>query len=113
MSLPSSFGLAISVFGARQMKDIINECSPRCCEAAYLLYWRICCACGWRDVRDRSAALSILLNGWAVSFRLKISGRLYAGFAALVVIGLIMAVVAVWNLWTTQSQMTKLSAISD
>jgi hypothetical protein len=48
-----------------------------------------------------------------VNFRLKISGRLYAGFTALVVVGLVMAVVAVWNLWTMHGEVARLSAISD
>ena len=39
------------------------------------------------------------------SIRLRIRGRLYAGFTALVVVGLVMAVVAVWNLWAVQGQM--------
>jgi methyl-accepting chemotaxis protein len=47
------------------------------------------------------------------SIRLRIRGRLYAGFTALVVVVLIMAVVAVWNLWAVQGQMARLSAISD
>ncbi|WP_284276119.1 HAMP domain-containing methyl-accepting chemotaxis protein [Bradyrhizobium iriomotense] len=47
------------------------------------------------------------------SFRLKIRGRLYAGFTALVVVGLIMAVIAVWNLWSVQEQMARLSSLSD
>ncbi|MGV7215438.1 HAMP domain-containing methyl-accepting chemotaxis protein [Bradyrhizobium sp. UFLA05-112] len=45
--------------------------------------------------------------------RLKIRGRLYAGFAALVAVGLIMAAVAVWNLWAVQDQVSKASALSD
>ncbi|HEV2160291.1 HAMP domain-containing methyl-accepting chemotaxis protein [Bradyrhizobium sp.] len=47
------------------------------------------------------------------SLRLKIRGRLYAGFSLLVAMGLIMAVVAVWNLWAVQAQMTRLSTLSD
>ncbi|MGY8665500.1 methyl-accepting chemotaxis protein [Bradyrhizobium sp. UFLA05-109] len=47
------------------------------------------------------------------SVRLKIRGRLYAGFAALVAVGLIMAAVAVWNLWAVQDQVAKASALSD
>ena len=47
------------------------------------------------------------------SIRLRIRGRLYAGFTALVVVGLVMAVVAVWNLWAVQGQMARLSAFSD
>jgi methyl-accepting chemotaxis protein len=46
-------------------------------------------------------------------FRLKISGRLYAGFAALVAIGVIMAAVAVRNLWSVHDQVEKISALSD
>jgi len=45
--------------------------------------------------------------------RLRIRGRLYAGFAALAVVGLIMALVAVWNLWTIQDQVARMSAFSD
>ena len=47
------------------------------------------------------------------NFRLRIRGRLYAGFMALVVVGLVMAVVAVWNLRSVQDQVAKLSALSD
>jgi len=47
------------------------------------------------------------------SFRLRIRGRLYAGFMALVVVGLVMAVVAVWNLRAVQSQVARASALSD
>jgi hypothetical protein len=47
------------------------------------------------------------------SLRLRIRGRLYAGFSVLVVVGLIMAAVAVWNLWAVQGQMARLSALSD
>lgn len=47
------------------------------------------------------------------SFRLRIRGRLYAGFMALVVVGLVMAVVAVWNLRSVQEQVAKASAFSD
>ncbi|WP_456620477.1 HAMP domain-containing methyl-accepting chemotaxis protein [Bradyrhizobium sp. P5_C12] len=46
-------------------------------------------------------------------FRLRIRGRLYAGFMALVAVGLVMAVVAVWNLRAVQEQVAKLSAFSD
>ena len=46
-------------------------------------------------------------------FRLRIRGRLYAGFMALVAVGLVMAVVAVWNLRAVQDQVAKLSAFSD
>ncbi|MGY8634711.1 methyl-accepting chemotaxis protein [Bradyrhizobium sp. 14AA] len=46
-------------------------------------------------------------------FRLRIRGRLYAGFMALVVVGLVMAVVAVWNLQAVQDQVAKQSALSD
>ncbi|WP_063692010.1 methyl-accepting chemotaxis protein [Bradyrhizobium stylosanthis] len=46
-------------------------------------------------------------------FRLRIRGRLYAGFMALVVVGLVMAVVAVWNLRAVQDQVAKQSALSD
>jgi len=45
--------------------------------------------------------------------RLRIRGRLYAGFAALAAVGLIMALVAVWNLWTIQDQVARMSAFSD
>ncbi|MDA9408409.1 methyl-accepting chemotaxis protein [Bradyrhizobium sp. CCBAU 45384] len=45
--------------------------------------------------------------------RLRIRGRLYAGFTALAAVGLIMTVVAVWNLWTVQDQVAKMSAFSD
>ena len=47
------------------------------------------------------------------SFRLRIRGRLYAGFMALVAVGLVMAVVAVWNLRAVQDQVAKASAFSD
>lgn len=47
------------------------------------------------------------------SFRLRIRGRLYAGFMALVVVGLVTAVVAVWNLRAVQDQVVKASAFSD
>ncbi|QOZ67089.1 methyl-accepting chemotaxis protein [Bradyrhizobium arachidis] len=46
-------------------------------------------------------------------FRLRIRGRLYAGFMALVAVGLVMAVVAVWNLRSVQEQVAKASAFSD
>ncbi|MGX1324929.1 methyl-accepting chemotaxis protein [Bradyrhizobium sp. USDA 377] len=46
-------------------------------------------------------------------FRLRIRGRLYAGFMALVAVGLVMAVVAVWNLRAVQDQVAKQSALSD
>ncbi|MBW7964381.1 methyl-accepting chemotaxis protein [Bradyrhizobium sp. BR 10261] len=45
--------------------------------------------------------------------RLRIRGRLYAGFTALAAVGLIMTVVAVWNLRTVQDQVAKMSAFSD
>ncbi|MGJ4944944.1 HAMP domain-containing methyl-accepting chemotaxis protein [Bradyrhizobium sp. HKCCYLS1011] len=48
-----------------------------------------------------------------VGFRLKIRGRLYAGFAALVAVGVIMAAVAVWNLWAVRDQVANLSTLSD
>ncbi|MBW7971716.1 methyl-accepting chemotaxis protein [Bradyrhizobium sp. BR 10289] len=47
------------------------------------------------------------------SLRLRIRGRLYAGFSLLVAVGLIMAAVAVWNLWSVQAQMMRLSTLSD
>src|SRR3954452_25556620 len=47
------------------------------------------------------------------SFRLRIRERLYAGFMALVVVGLVMAVVAIWNLRSVQDQVAKLSTLSD
>jgi methyl-accepting chemotaxis protein len=47
------------------------------------------------------------------SLRFRIRGRLYAGFSVLVVVGLIMAAVAVWNLWAVQAQMARLSTLSD
>ncbi|EHR01625.1 HAMP domain-containing methyl-accepting chemotaxis protein [Bradyrhizobium sp. WSM471] len=47
------------------------------------------------------------------SFRLRIRGRLYAGFMALVAVGLVMAVVAIWNLRSVQDQVAKLSKLSD
>src|SRR3954463_14593200 len=47
------------------------------------------------------------------SFRLRIRGRLYAGFMALVAVGLVMAVVAIWNLRSVQDQVEKLSKLSD
>ncbi|MCK1423277.1 HAMP domain-containing protein [Bradyrhizobium sp. 180] len=46
-------------------------------------------------------------------FRLRIRGRLYAGFMALVAVGLVMAVVAVWNLRAVQDQVARQSALSD
>src|SRR3569832_2285889 len=46
-------------------------------------------------------------------FRLRIRGRLYAGFMALVAVGLVMAVVAVWNLWAVQDQVARQSALPD
>ena len=45
--------------------------------------------------------------------RLRIRGRLYAGFTILAVMGLIMALVAVWNLWSVQDQVARMSAFSD
>jgi len=47
------------------------------------------------------------------SFRLKIRGRLYAGFAALVAVGVIMSAVAVWNLWTVRDQVEKITTLAD
>ena len=47
------------------------------------------------------------------SFGLRIRGRLYAGFMALVAVGLAMAVVAIWNLRSVQEQVAKASAFSD
>ncbi|RXT53389.1 HAMP domain-containing methyl-accepting chemotaxis protein [Bradyrhizobium betae] len=47
------------------------------------------------------------------SLRLKIRGRLYAGFSVLVAVGLIMAGVAIWNLGAVQGQMTRLSSLAD
>ncbi|MBR0749226.1 HAMP domain-containing protein [Bradyrhizobium japonicum] len=47
------------------------------------------------------------------NFRLRIRGRLYAGFMALVAVGLVMAVVAIWNLRSVQDQVAKASAFSD
>ncbi|MGJ4972310.1 MULTISPECIES: methyl-accepting chemotaxis protein [unclassified Bradyrhizobium] len=44
---------------------------------------------------------------------LKIRGRLYAGFAALIVAGAVMAAVAVWNLWAVRDQVASMSALSD
>lgn len=46
-------------------------------------------------------------------FRLRIRGRLYAGFMALVAVGLVMTVVAVWNLRAVQDQVARQSALSD
>ncbi|UPK33755.1 HAMP domain-containing protein [Bradyrhizobium sp. 186] len=46
-------------------------------------------------------------------FRLRIRGRLYAGFTALVVVGFAMAMTAVWNLWAVQDQVARQSALSD
>jgi len=46
-------------------------------------------------------------------FRLRIRGRLYAGFMALVAVGLVMAVVAIWNLRSVQDQVARQSALSD
>ena len=57
-----------------------------------------------------------LASGWTLEmpkFRLRIRGRLYAGFMALVVVGLVMAVVAIWNLRVVQDQVAKASAFSD
>ena len=57
-----------------------------------------------------------LASGWTLEmpkFRLRIRGRLYAGFMALVAVGLVMAVVAVWNLRAVQDQVAKASAFSD
>ncbi|WP_257165323.1 methyl-accepting chemotaxis protein [Bradyrhizobium sp. SRS-191] len=48
-----------------------------------------------------------------MSFGLKIRGRLYAGFAALVAVGMIMAAVAVWNLRAVSDQVASMSALSD
>ncbi|MEK9281827.1 methyl-accepting chemotaxis protein [Bradyrhizobium sp. ISRA442] len=48
-----------------------------------------------------------------LNFRLGIRGRLYAGFAALAVVGLTMALVAVWNLRAVQDQVARQSALSD
>ncbi|BAM90860.1 putative methyl-accepting chemotaxis protein [Bradyrhizobium oligotrophicum S58] len=45
--------------------------------------------------------------------KLKIRGRLYAGFAALVAVSVIMAAVAVWNLWAIRDQVASMSALSD
>ncbi|WP_092227742.1 methyl-accepting chemotaxis protein [Bradyrhizobium sp. Gha] len=45
--------------------------------------------------------------------RLRIRGRLYAGFTALAVVGLVMALVAIWNLWAVQDQVARMSAFSD
>ncbi|MBW7971715.1 HAMP domain-containing methyl-accepting chemotaxis protein [Bradyrhizobium sp. BR 10289] len=47
------------------------------------------------------------------NFRLRIRGRLYAGFTALVVVGLVMAVTAVWNLREVQDQVGKQSTLAD
>jgi methyl-accepting chemotaxis protein len=47
------------------------------------------------------------------SLRLRIKGRLYVGFMALVAVGLVMAGVAVLNLRSVQDQVGKLSALSD
>ncbi|TYO63433.1 HAMP domain-containing protein [Bradyrhizobium hipponense] len=47
------------------------------------------------------------------NFRLRIRGRLYAGFTALVAVGLAMAVTAVWNLRAVQDQVARQSALSD
>ncbi|MBR0822856.1 methyl-accepting chemotaxis protein [Bradyrhizobium liaoningense] len=47
------------------------------------------------------------------NFRLRIRGRLYAGFMALVAVGLVMAVVAIWNLRSVQDQVSRQSALSD
>ncbi|EJN13936.1 methyl-accepting chemotaxis protein, partial [Bradyrhizobium sp. YR681] len=47
------------------------------------------------------------------SLRLNIRGRLYAGFSILVVVGLIMAGVAIWNLGAVQGQMARLSSLAD
>src|SRR5436305_15209752 len=47
------------------------------------------------------------------SFRLRIRGRLYAAFLALVAVGLVMAVVAIWNLRSVQDQVGRQSALSD
>lgn len=47
------------------------------------------------------------------SFRLRIRGRLYAGFMALVAVGLVMAVVAIWNLRSVQDQVAQQSTLSD
>jgi methyl-accepting chemotaxis protein len=45
--------------------------------------------------------------------RLRIRGRLYAGFTALAVVGLVMALVAVWNLSVVQDQVARMSTFSD
>ncbi len=47
------------------------------------------------------------------SLRLRIKGRLYVGFMALVAVGLVMAGVAVLNLRSVQDQVGRLSALSD
>lgn len=57
--------------------------------------------------------LEFLGGGIMPGIRLRIRGRLYAGFTALAVVGLIMALVAVWNLWAVQDQVARMSAFSD
>src|SRR3954465_5163986 len=47
------------------------------------------------------------------SFRLRIRGRLYAGFMALVGVCCGVGVVASWNLRSVQDQVAKLSTLSD
>jgi methyl-accepting chemotaxis protein len=53
------------------------------------------------------------LGAALAGIRLRIRGRLYAGFTALAAVGLVMALVAVWNLWSVQDQVARMSAFSD
>ncbi len=45
--------------------------------------------------------------------RLRITGRLYTGFAALVLLGLALALFGVWQLWGIQGQAERMTALSD
>ena len=68
------------------------------------------------EYREAFGGPTSLASGWTLEmpkFRLRIRGRLYAGFMALVAVGLVMAVVAVWNLRAVQDQVAKASAFSD
>jgi len=68
------------------------------------------------EYREAFGCPNFLASGWILEmpkFCLRIRGRLYAGFTALVVVGLAMAVTAVWNLCEVQDQVARQSALSD